>query len=188
MYRNAYLETEVLSASPVQLIEMLYRGAIQALQNAVQAIEGADIVERSRSLTRAQSILTELAQSLNHSQGGKLSEDLAELYDYMQRRLGQANFEQLAGPVREVQALLVTLLEAWTSIASGFGNAGFGNAGGYDPAAAPGFGGSSSSGGSSCGGGSREIRSIARGQISTHHYSSQFGGVDFESPRVDSLG
>ena len=171
MYRNAYLETEVLSANPVQLIEMLYRGAIQALREALVAIESGDILERSRSLTRAQTILAELAQSLDHTQGGKLSRDLAELYDYMQRRLGQANYEQLAGPVREVQVLLVTLLEAWTSIASGFGT---------------GRSGSDATGSRSSG--PRALGDSTRSQVPANQYSSQFGGVDFESPRIDNLG
>src|SRR5688500_16237702 len=118
MYRDAYLETEVLSASPIQLVEILYRAAIESIGKAIAAIEERDIAERARQISRAQGIVSELATSLDHSSGARLSQDLVELYDYMQRRLAQANIEQQAAPLREVQKLLVTLSEAWAAISS----------------------------------------------------------------------
>jgi flagellar protein FliS len=118
MYRDAYLESEVLSASPIQLVEILYRAAIESTTKAIAAIESHDIAERSRQINRVQAVVSELSQSLDHSNGGSLSTDLAELYDYMQRRLAQANIEQQAAPLHDVQTLLTTLLEAWSGISS----------------------------------------------------------------------
>jgi flagellar secretion chaperone FliS len=118
MYRDAYLETEVLSASPIQLVEILYRAAIESTGKAIAALEERDIAERARQISRAQVIVSELAASLDHSSGVRLSQDLVELYDYMQRRLAQANIEQQAAPLYDVQRLLITLLEAWTAISS----------------------------------------------------------------------
>ena len=116
MYRTAYLETEVLSASPVRLIELLYRGAMEACDKAGAAAASGDIAERNRQLTKTHAIITELGASLDHEMGGKLSRDLVELYDYMQRRITVAVTEQVAAPVVEVRKLLGTLLEAWMSI------------------------------------------------------------------------
>lgn len=184
MYQDAYLESEVLSASPVQLVSMLYRGALQSLRDALLALQRGDIVERSRKVGQAESILGELAVSLDRSQGGKLSEDLSELYDYMQRRLAQANFEQTGGPIEEVCGLLSTLLEAWTEIAE-------------SPSAAA----AALSGGSSTGshrGSSAGLAAIGAGRFSwdlggsedalVDQDSGQFAGVDFERSRVDRLG
>jgi len=116
MYRDAYLETEVLSASPVQLVEMLYRGAIESIDKAVSAIQSQDIAARNHSINRAHAIVNELAMSLDHTHGGDLSRQLAELYDYVQRKLGEANFSQQAAPLQEARGLLVSLLEAWAAV------------------------------------------------------------------------
>ena len=118
MYRDAYLETEILCASPVRLVELLYRGAIEAVRGARAAVEGGQIAERNRQLTRAQAILCELALSLDHQRGGGLSRDLVELYDYMQRRLNDANARQSGEPIDEVRRLLETLLDGWVSLSA----------------------------------------------------------------------
>lgn len=118
MYRDSYLETEILSASPMRLVELLYRGAIEAVRQARNAVDGSNIAERNRQIARAHAILSELLSSLDHGRGGALSLELAELYDYMQRRLNDANFEQTTGPIEEVRRLLETLLDAWTTISA----------------------------------------------------------------------
>lgn len=118
MYRDSYLETEILSASPMRLVELLYRGAIEAVRQARDAVDGSNIAERNRQIARAHAILSELLSSLDHGRGGALSLELAELYDYMQRRLNDANFEQTAGPIEEVRRLLETLLDAWTTVSA----------------------------------------------------------------------
>jgi flagellar secretion chaperone FliS len=105
MYRDAYLETEVLSASPVQLVEMLYRGAIESIDKAVSAIQSHDIAVRNHSINRAHAIVNELASSLDHTHGGDLSRQLTELYDYIQRKLGEGNFSQQAAPLLEARGL-----------------------------------------------------------------------------------
>ena len=116
VYKDAYLETEVLSAGPTQLIELLYAGALESIAAARTAIGNGDIAFRNQKITKAQSILAELAVCLDHSQGGALSRELAELYDYMQRRLSDANFQQRAEPLEEVAKLLETLQEAWRTV------------------------------------------------------------------------
>jgi flagellar protein FliS len=118
MYRDAYLETEILCASPVRLVELLYRGAIDAVRAAAAAVDGGRIEERNRQINRAQAILCELSLSLNHQAGGTLSRDLVELYDYMQRRLNEANSLQTRTPLDEVKHLLETLVGAWSSAAA----------------------------------------------------------------------
>ncbi|HZT39353.1 MAG TPA: flagellar export chaperone FliS [Bryobacteraceae bacterium] len=116
--RENYLESEVMTASPVGLIRLLYRGAVDAVRAARACLKSGDITERSAQITKAGRILTELAVSLDHAKGGEISRGLAELYDYMQRRLNEANFHQTEPPLAEVEGLLTTLLEAWERISS----------------------------------------------------------------------
>jgi flagellar protein FliS len=118
MYRDAYLETEILCASPVRLVELLYRGAMEAVRSAGVALAAGEIADRNRQIAKAQAILSELSLSLDHTTGGRLSRDLVELYDYMQRRLNEANARQSGEPIAEVGTLLQTLLSAWVEIAA----------------------------------------------------------------------
>lgn len=113
---EAYLESRVLSASPLELVRMLYRLAMERLREAKAHQAAGDVVARSKCLTGASEALAELTASLDMSAGGELSARLAALYHYMQSRLLEANFRQDMALVDEVIGLLSTLLEAWQQI------------------------------------------------------------------------
>ena len=113
MIADAYLESEVYSASPEELVTVMYDAAIQAIGRARRHLRSGDVEARCREITRAHSILTELALSLNHSAAPKLARDFAELYDYIQRRLIEGNTTQDDRPLAEASRLLSTLLEGW---------------------------------------------------------------------------
>jgi len=113
---DAYLESRVLSATPLELVQLLYQGAIGAVQDARHHLADGKIAERSRAISKACGILIELTAALNHEAGGELAGRLAALYDYMQRRLLEANFQQSDPPLGEVLGLLTTLAEAWAEI------------------------------------------------------------------------
>jgi flagellar protein FliS len=110
---DQYLEAEVLSADPVKLVRLLYRGAIDAVRAARQHLASRDIGKRSLEINRAWAILQELTCSLDYAQGGDLTVKLARLYAYMQARLIDANVKQAAAPLEEVESLLITLSEGW---------------------------------------------------------------------------
>jgi flagellar secretion chaperone FliS len=110
---DAYLESRVLTADPLELIRMLYRAALGATGRARAHLAGGRIAERSREISRAWAILGELAAALDHQRGGELSGRLAGLYAYLQERLLEANLRQKAEPLAEVEKLLKTLLEGW---------------------------------------------------------------------------
>lgn len=111
--QDAYLESKILSADPVELIRLLYQAAIEAVGHARRHLAEGDVAARSRQISKAHAILTELALSLDHEAGGSISRNLAELYDYMQRRLLDAHVRQADEPLAEVAGLLTTLLEGW---------------------------------------------------------------------------
>jgi flagellar protein FliS len=115
-----YLEIEVLSADPVKLVRMMYRGAIEATSGARQALrrspEPAAIAERARLVMKAWRIVHELASSLDPVAGGDLAGQLAGLYAYISQRLLDGNIQQAEAPLAEAEALLVVLAEAWESV------------------------------------------------------------------------
>ena len=113
-YQN-HLEDEILTANPVHLIQLLYRGALDSITSARRHLKLGDIRARSRAISKAMAIVTELSLSLNYTTGGDVSKNLAELYAYAEKLLIQANVEQSDPPLSEVERLLSTLLEGWPS-------------------------------------------------------------------------
>ena len=110
---DSYQEAEILSADPLQLVRLLYRGALDEIVRARSCLAMRDIPGRVRAVNKAIRIVTELAVSLNHQQGGEISRGLVELYDYVQRLLIDANCRQADEPLAEAQKLMSTLQEAW---------------------------------------------------------------------------
>jgi flagellar protein FliS len=115
---GTYLESQVLSATPLQLVHLAYEGALEAVREARAHLSAGRIFDRSRAISKVQEILAELSRSLNFEAGGDLSSRLASLYDYMQRRLIEANGKQIEAPLEEVENLLATLSESWKEVAA----------------------------------------------------------------------
>ena len=107
-YQRAATET----ASPAQLIVMLYAGCIRFTALGKTAIEQKDFTTSRENLLKAQAIIAELLGSLNLSIGD-LATNLMRLYDYMYRRLIDANIRRDAEAAAEVEGLLRGLLPAW---------------------------------------------------------------------------
>jgi flagellar protein FliS len=110
-------ETRILSATPLELVAMLYEAAISEIRQARRHLAASDVEQRARCIIKAVDILGELAHSLDHQTGGELSAHLAALYDYTQRLLLDANFRQVDGPLAEAVALLEPLSESWHELA-----------------------------------------------------------------------
>jgi flagellar protein FliS len=111
-YQN-YLDNEILAASPLKLIEMLYDGALDSIAAARRHMRGKDIPARTRAINKALRIVTELACCLNHEAGGDLSRKLSGIYGYVTRLLIAANTKQLEAPLAEAEGLLATLADGW---------------------------------------------------------------------------
>ena len=113
---NAYLEASILMAEPVELVRMLYRAALDAVSDAQSHLAAGNLERRVKAISKAADILCELCLALNYKSDPALARNLAELYDYMRRRLQAANLEQSSKPLAEVANLLGTMLEAWEKI------------------------------------------------------------------------
>jgi len=115
-YKN-YFDEEVLTASPLKSVHLLYRGALDSVAAARRHLKLRDIAARSRAICKAMRIVTELSLSLNLQAGGELSRNLAELYGYVESLLIKANSEQCDPPLAEAERLLGVLAEAWETCA-----------------------------------------------------------------------
>jgi flagellar secretion chaperone FliS len=114
---QAYRQTQAQTAAPGELVVMLYQGAIRFVGAGIEAIGNKDVPTAHNSLIKAQAIISELAESLDVERGGDVARNLASIYEYLNRRLVEANLAKNVEPAREVQALLRELLPAWQAAA-----------------------------------------------------------------------
>ena len=109
-----YLTQRVQSASPVELIRILYEAGVQSVDEAVRALQSGDILKRGRAVTKTIEILSELRIALRYDVQPEYCRTLAGLYSYMQTQLIRAHSEQSESLLLEVSRLLQTLLDGWT--------------------------------------------------------------------------
>ena len=114
---QAYYQTQIQSRSPLELVVMLYDGALRFLQQTIDAMESGDLVAKRDSLSRSMAIVAELHGMLDLEQGGEVAASLDSLYTYMMERLTTANQQRDAAPVAEVMRLMSGLRDAWSQIA-----------------------------------------------------------------------
>ena len=110
---QSYFDNEVLAASPLKLIQLLFSAALDSIASARRHLRRGDILARVRAINKALRIVTELSRCLNHEVGGDLSRRLAEIYAYVIRLLIEANATQREAPLADAERLLSTLDEAW---------------------------------------------------------------------------
>ncbi|MDJ0038790.1 MULTISPECIES: flagellar export chaperone FliS [Pantoea] len=116
-YAQVGVESAVLSATPHQLVVLLFDGAISAMKKAAILIEQGDIPGKGNALSKAINIITNgLRAGLNHEVGGEISANLDNLYEYMTRRLLQANLNNDVEAITEVEGLLNNIADAWKQI------------------------------------------------------------------------
>lgn len=113
---NAYKNNEVMSASKIKLILMLYDGAIKYLKLAEIAIDEKKIEKTNDNIKKAQDILVEFMSTLNFEDGREIANNLYQLYEYMYQKLIRANIDKDASVVFEVRGYLEELRETWAKI------------------------------------------------------------------------
>jgi len=114
---EAYRQTMVQSRSPLELVVMLYDGALRFLKETEDAMRRGDLIAKRDALSKSFAILSELQSTLNVDQGGQTAESLDSLYIYMINRLTEANVQKNPAPVQEVITLLSGLRDAWAAVA-----------------------------------------------------------------------
>lgn len=116
---RTYKRQQIESASPGELVLMLYDGAVEYLRRAEAVLDGEepDWIEKFHNhLISAQNIVTELMVSLDLEKGGEVAQNLFRLYEYMHHRLVTANLEKDKEILQEICRLLGRLREAWVVV------------------------------------------------------------------------
>ena len=119
-YTQTNIESIVHEATPHKLIEMLFKGAKDALSQAVGAIERKDFEAKSKKISKAAEIILNLQTYLDKEKGGEIADNLNELYTYMATVLIDANRTNDIEKLREVSALLDTVAGGWASMPEEF--------------------------------------------------------------------
>ncbi len=116
-YRRVGFESDIPSASPHRLVNLLYDGAIQAVQGARMHMEQRQVAAKGMAIGKAIRIIDEgLKASLDPIRGGDLALRLSALYDYLTLRLVTAGSANDTQGLEEVERLLQTLRDAWVAI------------------------------------------------------------------------
>jgi flagellar protein FliS len=115
-YTQTNIESIVHEATPHKLIDMLFKGAKDALAQAIGAIERNDFEAKSKKISKATEIILNLQTYLDKDKGGEVADNLNELYTYMATTLIDANRLNDASKVREVAGLLETVSDGWRSM------------------------------------------------------------------------
>lgn len=115
-YKRAGAGAALESASPHRLIQMLLEGAVEKLKAAREFMQRGELASKGSHISWAISIIEGLRLSLDKQAGGEISQNLDDLYDYMGRRLMQANQENSVEMVDEVLALLGEIKSAWDAV------------------------------------------------------------------------
>lgn len=118
---RAYRANAILTASPGQLVLLLFDGALNAMALAREAFSRPSQDLRryediNKQLRKARSIISELQGSLNHEAGEEFAGVMYRLYDYYNRRLQEANVSKKVEPVVEVEKLLSEVRNAWAEM------------------------------------------------------------------------
>jgi flagellar protein FliS len=108
---QAYQTNQILLAKPEELTLHLYNGAIKFIQQAKMAMNKNEIEKTNELLLRVQDILMELITTLNMEY--EVSHSLLQLYEYMKRRIIEANIKKDQSILQEAEEMLLELKQTW---------------------------------------------------------------------------
>ena len=112
--QNAYKQNSVTTASPGELTLMLYNGCLKFLHKAKTAIQENNIQEKNTNLQKVQAIISEFMTTLNMDI--EVSKNMLALYEYINRRLVEANIHNDIAIIEEVEGLVTEFRDTWKEV------------------------------------------------------------------------
>ena len=112
-YAN-YANTKIQTATPAQLTLMLYDGAIKFCNLAINAVEEGQIEMANTNIKKVEAIIAEFRATLNFKY--PVAKDFDNVYEYLGRRLLEANLHKDKEILEEVLSLLRVMRETWTEV------------------------------------------------------------------------
>jgi len=115
-YGRSAVQSEVDYATPHRIIQMLMEGALAKIAAAKGCISRGDIAEKGRQIIWGMNIIQGLRTSLDAESGGEVADNLDALYEYMGRKLLEANMTNNVEILDEVARLLIDIKAGWDGI------------------------------------------------------------------------
>lgn len=112
-----YREVEVLTASPAQLVVILYDHLLVNLRRAHIAMEAGNVEMRSTLLGKARLVLSELLSTLDREQGGEIADHLSGLYAFLFNELVDLGSRPDTARLERVTGMVGELRDAFAQIA-----------------------------------------------------------------------
>ena len=117
----AYQEVNVAARSPLELVVLLYDGALSAIVQARQAVDDRDMAAKRKAMSKGLAIIGHLQSTLNMDEGKDVAEQLDRLYVFVTDKLIEFNVQGRAEALTEAHSVLTTLRDAWSAIAQSGG-------------------------------------------------------------------
>ncbi|EDL63928.1 flagellar export chaperone FliS [Bacillus sp. SG-1] len=111
---KTYQNNTVNTASPGELTLMLYNGCLKFIQLAKRGIEEKNIEQKNLNIQKAQNIVSELMVTLNMDV--EVSKNIMSLYEFIHRRLVEANIKNDLNALNEAEALIVDFRDTWKQV------------------------------------------------------------------------
>lgn len=121
-YQQVSVHSGIMDASPHRLVQMLMEGVLEKIALAKGNITRNEIALKGDNIGKAITIIGGLQVSLNKDAGGKLAENLSDLYDYMAKRLVIANSRSDESILDEISNLMMEIKMGWEAIPDAFKN------------------------------------------------------------------
>lgn len=115
-YKKVSVNSQLTSASPHRIVQMLMAGAIERLVQGKAAMEQGNTAVKGERLNKALDIISSLRETLSMSDGGDIAQNLDRLYDFMMRHVIDANLNNQPEKLSEVITLLGEIKSAWDQI------------------------------------------------------------------------
>lgn len=115
-YRHNHIQGGIESASPHRLVQMLMEGALEKILAAKGFMVKNEIAKKGEQISWAISIIDSLRSCLNVEVGGDFAQNLLDLYNYMERRLLEANIQNDPAMLDEVGQLIGQIKAGWDAI------------------------------------------------------------------------
>ena len=115
-YKSVGIKDDLAVADPHRIIQLLMQGSLENMAKAKGAMERKDFAEKSRTVSKAMSIISALQHSLDMDVGGEVSQNLWSLYDFMVNHLMQASRESNPAKVDDVIEIMIKIKSGWDAI------------------------------------------------------------------------
>lgn len=113
---DTYRRQQVETASPMQLVRMLYDAMLQSVREARSALEARDYETSHHRLLHAQRIVEELEQAVDTDTGGEVALNLKRLYEFLGQRLTYINITKSIGALEDTEAVIEAMMEMWSAV------------------------------------------------------------------------